>query len=35
VQPVSKIDSSELAEVPGPRTREAIEAFSGVVAKEL
>jgi branched-chain amino acid aminotransferase len=35
VQPVSKIDSSELPEAPGARTREAIEAFSGVVAKEL
>jgi branched-chain amino acid aminotransferase len=34
VQPVSRIDGSEL-EAPGPRTQDAIEAFSGVLASEL
>lgn len=35
VQPVSSIDGDRLAEAPGPRTREAIEAFSSVLDKEL
>lgn len=34
VQPISSIDGREL-EAPGPRTREAIGAFSGVLEKEL
>jgi branched-chain amino acid aminotransferase len=34
VQPVSGLDGAEL-EAPGPRTREAIDAFSGVLATEL
>ncbi len=35
VQPVSAIDGKELAECPGPRTREATEAFSSVRDREL
>ncbi len=35
VQPVSAIDGRELADTPGPRTREAIDAFAGVLAEEL
>jgi branched-chain amino acid aminotransferase len=35
VQPVSVVDGGELAEVPGPRTREAIEAFSAALEREL
>lgn len=35
VQPVAAIDGRELAGAPGPRTREAIEAFAGVLASEL
>jgi branched-chain amino acid aminotransferase len=35
VQPVSAIDGNELPECPGPRTREAIEAFSSVRDREL
>jgi branched-chain amino acid aminotransferase len=35
VQPVSAIDGNELPECPGPRTQEAIEAFSSVRDREL
>ena len=35
VQPVSSIDGRELPECPGPRTREAIDAFAGVLGREL
>lgn len=35
VQPVSAIDGRELPEAPGPRTREAIDAFAGVLDSEL
>jgi branched-chain amino acid aminotransferase len=35
VQPVSEIDGRELSDAPGPRTREAIEAFGSVLAREL
>jgi branched-chain amino acid aminotransferase len=35
VQPVSEIDGRKLPESPGPRTREAIDAFSGVLESEL
>jgi branched-chain amino acid aminotransferase len=35
VQPVSSIDGEELPECPGPRTREAIDAFSSVRDREL
>jgi branched-chain amino acid aminotransferase len=35
VQPVAAIDGKELPETPGPRTREAIEAFAGVLESEL
>ena len=35
VQPVTAIDGRELPEAPGPRTREALEAFTGVLASEL
>jgi branched-chain amino acid aminotransferase len=35
VQPVSAIDGAELAEAPGARTREAIDAFSSVLDQEL
>jgi branched-chain amino acid aminotransferase len=35
VQPVSAVDGEELPECPGPRTRDAIEAFSSVRDREL
>jgi branched-chain amino acid aminotransferase len=35
VQPVSSIDGEELPECPGPRTQEAIDAFSSVRDREL
>jgi branched-chain amino acid aminotransferase len=35
VQPVSRIDGTELPECPGPRTREAIDAFAAVLGREL
>jgi branched-chain amino acid aminotransferase len=35
VQPVAAVDRKELPETPGPRTREAIEAFAGVLEQEL
>jgi branched-chain amino acid aminotransferase len=35
VQPVSAIDAKEVPECPGPRTREAIEAFTSVRDREL
>lgn len=35
VQPVASIDGRELPHPPGPRTREAIEAFAGVLESEL
>lgn len=35
IQPVSEIDGRELPEAPGPRTREAQEAFSATVREEL
>jgi branched-chain amino acid aminotransferase len=35
VQPISQIDDHELPECPGPRTREAIDAFAGVLGREL
>lgn len=35
VQPVSAIDGNELAEAPGPRTREAQEAFAATLGREL
>jgi branched-chain amino acid aminotransferase len=35
VQPVSTIDGTELAEAPGPRTREAQEAFAAALDQEL
>jgi branched-chain amino acid aminotransferase len=35
VQPVSHIDSKELPECPGARTREAIDAFASVLGREL
>jgi branched-chain amino acid aminotransferase len=35
VQPVAAIDGSELDEAPGPRTREAQEAFAATLGKEL
>lgn len=35
VQPVAAIDGRKLPEAPGPRTREAIEAFDGVLASDL
>jgi branched-chain amino acid aminotransferase len=35
VQPVSAIDGRELPESPGERTREAIEAFRSVIAREM
>jgi branched-chain amino acid aminotransferase len=35
VQPVSAIDGTELAEAPGPRTREAQEAFADTLDQEL
>ena len=35
VQPVAAIDDSDLPGTPGPRTREAIETFAGVLESEL
>jgi branched-chain amino acid aminotransferase len=35
VQPAASIDGTELPKVPGPRTSEAIEAFKGVLGREL
>jgi branched-chain amino acid aminotransferase len=35
IQPVAAIDGSELAEAPGPRTREAQEAFAATLQSEL
>lgn len=35
VQPVASIDGRELPEAPGPRTQEAIDAFAGVLEREL
>lgn len=35
VQPISAVDDVELQEPPGPRTREAIDAFAAVLDKEL
>lgn len=35
VQPVTAINGRELPEAPGPRSREALEAFSRVLAREL
>lgn len=35
VQPVSEVDGERLPEAPGPRTREAIEAFASVLEREL
>jgi branched-chain amino acid aminotransferase len=35
VQPVSAIDGTELPEAPGPRTREAIDAFATALDREL
>jgi branched-chain amino acid aminotransferase len=35
VQPVSEVDGRRMAEAPGPRTREAIEAFVSVLKREL
>jgi branched-chain amino acid aminotransferase len=35
VQPVSVVDGRELPECPGPRTREAIEAFASALEREL
>lgn len=35
IQAVSAIDGNELSSVPGPRTREAQEAFAAVLAREL
>jgi branched-chain amino acid aminotransferase len=35
VQPIAAIDGTELAAAPGPRTREAIEAFRAVLGREL
>ena len=35
VQPIVAIDGRELPETPGPRTREALDAFAGVLANEL
>jgi branched-chain amino acid aminotransferase len=35
VQPVSAIDGAEVPDAPGPRTREAIEAFRAVLGREL
>ena len=35
VQPIVAIDGRELPETPGPRTREALDAFAGVLASEL
>jgi branched-chain amino acid aminotransferase len=35
VQGISAIDETQLAECPGPRTKEAAEAFSAVLDREL
>jgi branched-chain amino acid aminotransferase len=35
VQPVSAVDGTELPEAPGPRTREAMDAFAAVIDREL
>ena len=35
IQAVSTIDGSEMAETPGPRTKEAQEAFAAILGKEL
>ena len=35
VQPISALDGKELPEAPGPRTREASEAFAAVLEREL
>jgi branched-chain amino acid aminotransferase len=35
VQAISAVDETELAECPGPRTKEAAEAFSAIVDREL
>ena len=35
VQPVSAVDGKELPEAPGPRTREASEAFAAVLEREM
>ncbi len=35
VQPVSAVDGTELPETPGPRTREAAEAFAAVLEREM
>jgi branched-chain amino acid aminotransferase len=35
VQPVASIDGVELAEAPGPRSREAIDAFASALGREL
>jgi branched-chain amino acid aminotransferase len=35
VQPVASIDGNELSETPGPRTREAQEAFAATLGREL
>jgi branched-chain amino acid aminotransferase len=35
VQPVSAVDGTELPEAPGPRTREASEAFAAVLEREM
>ena len=34
-QPVSAVDGAELPQTPGPRTREAAEAFAGVLEREM
>ena len=35
VQPVSAVDGTELGEAPGPRTREAMDAFAAVLEREM
>ena len=35
VQPISAVDGAELGEAPGPRTREAMDAFAAALEREM